>query len=198
MKYELNMNKTIGATKRNTWTNMSAKRSGNKASRVCHDQTIALPALRRQVVVGIWRIIPLSKLLITVVNKSPKKGCFPSKWFKWLIHGVYELLTKRDDPPSTHRADLVRNSSKVLKITRANTNPTWQAGMAEKTGDLNFFFCCVLFVYKRVLKRMVKPTAIKSHGNQQNSNFNLFFLPKFSGRWRANSFIHENIISENL
>ena len=147
MKYELNMNKTIGATKRNTWTNTSAKSSGNKASRVCHDQTIALPALRRQVVVGIWRIIPVSKLLITMVNKSPKKGCFPSKWFKWLIHGVYELLTKRDDPPSTHRADLVRNSSKVLKITRANTNRTWQGWNGWNDWRFErFFFLKCLFI----------------------------------------------------
>ena len=178
MKYELNMNKTIGGTKRNTWTNMSAKRSGNKASRVCHDQTIALPALRRQVVVGIWRIIPLSKLLITVVNKSPKKGCFPSKWFKWLIHGVYELLTKRDDPPSTHCADLVRNSSKVLKITRANTNRTWQGWNGWNDWRFERFFL-EMSVYKRVLKRMVKPTAIKSHGNQQSSSCNLFFTKVF-------------------
>ncbi len=38
---------------------------------------------------GTWRIIPFSKWLITMVSKSPKKGCSPSKWPKWLINGGY-------------------------------------------------------------------------------------------------------------
>ena len=29
---------------------------------------------------GTWRIVPVSKWLITVVHKSPKWGSFPSKW----------------------------------------------------------------------------------------------------------------------
>ena len=41
-----------------------------------------------------------SKWLMSMVNKSPKKGCSPSKWPKWLINGGYWLLTKWDDPPS--------------------------------------------------------------------------------------------------
>ena len=36
-----------------------------------------------------WRIIPFSKWLITMVNKSPKWDCSPSKWPKWLINGGY-------------------------------------------------------------------------------------------------------------
>ena len=34
-----------------------------------------------------WRIIPFSKWSITIVSKSPKWGCFPSKWPEWLING---------------------------------------------------------------------------------------------------------------
>ena len=37
----------------------------------------------------IWRIIPVSKRFITIVGKSPKRGCSPSKWPKWLITGGY-------------------------------------------------------------------------------------------------------------
>ena len=47
-----------------------------------------------------WRIIPVSKWLITMVSKSPKWGYSPYKWPKRLINGGYELLTKWDDPPS--------------------------------------------------------------------------------------------------
>ena len=36
-----------------------------------------------------WRIIPLSKWLITMVSKSPKWGYSPYKWPKWLINGGY-------------------------------------------------------------------------------------------------------------
>ena len=36
-----------------------------------------------------WRIIPVSRWLITMVSKSPKKGYSPSKWAKWLINGGY-------------------------------------------------------------------------------------------------------------
>ncbi len=36
-----------------------------------------------------WRTIPVSKCLITMVSKSPKWGCSPSKWPKWLINGSY-------------------------------------------------------------------------------------------------------------
>ena len=32
-----------------------------------------------------WRIIPVSKWL-TMVSKSPKYGCSPSKWSTWLIN----------------------------------------------------------------------------------------------------------------
>ncbi len=46
-------------------------------------------------------IIPVSKWLITMVSKSPKWGCSPSKWLKWLINGGYQPLTNWDDPPST-------------------------------------------------------------------------------------------------
>ena len=38
---------------------------------------------------GTWRIIPVSKWLITVVSKSPKWGYSPYKWPKWLINGGY-------------------------------------------------------------------------------------------------------------
>ena len=34
-----------------------------------------------------WMIIPVSKWLIAMVSKSPKWGCSPSKWLKWLING---------------------------------------------------------------------------------------------------------------
>ena len=44
-----------------------------------------------------WRIIPFNKWLITMVSKSPKWGCSPSKWPKWLINTTY---TNWDDPPS--------------------------------------------------------------------------------------------------
>ena len=47
-----------------------------------------------------WRIIPVSKWLITMVSKSPNWGYSPYKWPKWLINGGYYLLTKWDDPPS--------------------------------------------------------------------------------------------------
>ena len=42
-------------------------------------------------IVGIvaWRIIPVSKWLITTVSKSPNWGCSPYTWPKWLIHGGY-------------------------------------------------------------------------------------------------------------
>ena len=36
---------------------------------------------------GAWRIIPLSKWLITMVSKSPNWGYSPYKWPKWLING---------------------------------------------------------------------------------------------------------------
>ena len=36
-----------------------------------------------------WRIIPLSKWLVTMVSKSPNWGCSPCKWPKWLISGGY-------------------------------------------------------------------------------------------------------------
>ena len=35
-----------------------------------------------------WRIIPLSRWSMTTVNESPKWGCSPFKWPKWLIKGV--------------------------------------------------------------------------------------------------------------
>ena len=41
------------------------------------------------------------KWLITMVSKSPKKGCSPYKLAKWLINGGYEPLTNWDDPPSS-------------------------------------------------------------------------------------------------
>ena len=40
-----------------------------------------------------WMIIPVTKWLTTLVSKSPKWGCSPSKWAKWLINGGYYLLT---------------------------------------------------------------------------------------------------------
>ena len=36
-----------------------------------------------------WRIIPVSKWLITMVSKSPKWGYSPYKWPKWLINRGY-------------------------------------------------------------------------------------------------------------
>ena len=36
-----------------------------------------------------WRIIPVSKWLITMVSKSPKWGYSPSKWPKWLLNRAY-------------------------------------------------------------------------------------------------------------
>ena len=36
-----------------------------------------------------WRIIPVSKWLITMVSKSPKWGYSPYKWPKWLVNGGY-------------------------------------------------------------------------------------------------------------
>ena len=36
-----------------------------------------------------WRIIPVSKWLITMVSKSPKWGCSPYKWPKWLVNRGY-------------------------------------------------------------------------------------------------------------
>ena len=36
-----------------------------------------------------WRIIPVSKWLITMDSKSPKSGYSHSKWTKWLINGGY-------------------------------------------------------------------------------------------------------------
>ena len=39
--------------------------------------------------VDTWRIIPFSKWLITLVSKSPKQGCSPYKWPKWLLNGGY-------------------------------------------------------------------------------------------------------------
>ena len=50
--------------------------------------------------INTWRIIPISKWLITMVSKSPNWGYSPSKWPKWLINGGYYLLTNWDDPPS--------------------------------------------------------------------------------------------------
>ena len=47
-----------------------------------------------------WRIIPVGKWLVSMVSKSPKQGCSPSKWPKWLINVGYYLLTNSDDPPS--------------------------------------------------------------------------------------------------
>ena len=38
---------------------------------------------------GTWRIIPVTKWLITMVSKSPKWGCSPYKWPKLLINGGY-------------------------------------------------------------------------------------------------------------
>ena len=49
---------------------------------------------------GTWRIIPISKWLITMVSKSRNWGYSPSKSPKWLINGGYYLLTNCDDPPS--------------------------------------------------------------------------------------------------
>ena len=46
---------------------------------------------------GAWRIIPLSKWLITMVSKSPKWGNSPYKWLNWLVNGGYQLLTNWDD-----------------------------------------------------------------------------------------------------
>ena len=40
------------------------------------------------------RIIPVGKLVNNHGDrKSPKSGCSPSKWLKWLVNGVYEPLT---------------------------------------------------------------------------------------------------------
>ena len=36
-----------------------------------------------------WRIIPVSKWLVTMVSKSRKWGYSPYKWPKWLINGGY-------------------------------------------------------------------------------------------------------------
>ena len=36
-----------------------------------------------------WRIIPVSKWLITMVSKSPKWGYSPYKWPKWLVNRGY-------------------------------------------------------------------------------------------------------------
>ena len=36
-----------------------------------------------------WRIIPVSKWLITMVSKSPKWGYSPYKWPKWLLVGPW-------------------------------------------------------------------------------------------------------------
>ncbi len=36
-----------------------------------------------------WRVILVSKWLITMVSKSPKWGCSPYTWPKWLINGGY-------------------------------------------------------------------------------------------------------------
>ena len=36
-----------------------------------------------------WRIIPLSRWSMTAVSKSPKWGCSPFKWPKWLINWGY-------------------------------------------------------------------------------------------------------------
>ena len=36
-----------------------------------------------------WRIIPVSKWLVTMVSKSPKWGYSPYKLPKWLINGGY-------------------------------------------------------------------------------------------------------------
>ena len=47
-----------------------------------------------------WRIIPISKWLITMVCKSPNWGYSPSKSPKWLRNGGYYLLTNWDDPQS--------------------------------------------------------------------------------------------------
>ena len=47
-----------------------------------------------------WRIIPVSKWLITMVSKCPKWGCSPPKWPKWLKNWGYWPLTSWDDPPS--------------------------------------------------------------------------------------------------
>ena len=38
---------------------------------------------------GTWRIIPFSKWLITMVNKSPKQDCSPYKRPNWLMNGAY-------------------------------------------------------------------------------------------------------------
>ena len=57
-------------------------------------QTIALTSEFQKFTIGAifattWRIIPFSKWLITMVSKSPKQGCSPYKWPKWLINGGY-------------------------------------------------------------------------------------------------------------
>ena len=36
-----------------------------------------------------WRIIPVSKWLVTIVSKSPKWGYSPYEWPEWLINGGY-------------------------------------------------------------------------------------------------------------
>ena len=38
---------------------------------------------------GAWRIIPVSKWLITMVSKSPNWGYSPSKWPRLLMNGAY-------------------------------------------------------------------------------------------------------------
>ena len=53
-------------------------------------------------VVTTWRIIPVSKWLITMVSKSPKWGYSPYKWpnsmaYKWRLLTTYKSW---DDPPS--------------------------------------------------------------------------------------------------
>ena len=37
-----------------------------------------------EIQINTWRNFPVSKWLVTMGDKSPKWGCSPSKWPKWL------------------------------------------------------------------------------------------------------------------
>ena len=83
-----------------------------------------------------WRIIPISKWLITMVRKSPTWGYCPSKSPKWLLSGGYYLLTNWDDPPSMVHVNLPGCITALCTRTEFWPSLPWPA-LLEKVRPLN-------------------------------------------------------------
>ena len=98
-----------------------------------------------------WRIIPLSRWLITMVSKSPKWGYSPDKWPKWLINGVlYNYLLSgmilqegvmvylQTSKKSLPRPWQPTRSNDPLEVSSCLAHTTWDGITPEKLYTLQY------------------------------------------------------------